>query len=397
MKKHEIGAFLFSICIILFAVYVVSGNDTDDISTSIDEAESRIQEKESIYEQIQKNLADLNDSKDDLSEYMKGIKENYSLISDSIDGVLEEIDIKREMIDQINLELEKAAQDQSLQYEAMKQRIKYMYEVGDTGYMEAFLSDDSLDVILNRMEYVSELVKYDRNKLSEYEDLLLYIQKAKDDLEEEMKGLEKLKQEKESDQVVLSQMMSNASENIKNKESQIDEAELEAESYAALLDEEKNSLEELKEEESRRIEESIRMSIEESSKEAAGIYEEATTCGPYDASDDEVMQLAAIIYCEARGEPYQGMLAVGSVVMNRVADTRFPNTIEEVILSPNQFSPVASGLYSIALAKGANDTCIQAAKEVLFDGVRIGPWVYFRTVNDIIKGTVIGNHVFYYR
>ena len=62
--------------------------------------------------------------------------------------------------------------------------------------------------------------------------------------------------------------------------------------------------------------------------------------------------LASIIYCEAGGEPYAGKLAVGSVVINRLLSSRYPDTVVGVIYQNKQFSPVASGRLAIALAEG---------------------------------------------
>ena len=54
-------------------------------------------------------------------------------------------------------------------------------------------------------------------------------------------------------------------------------------------------------------------------------------------TEAEVTLLARLIEVEARGEPYQGKVAVGAVVVNRVKDSRFPNTVREVIYEPKQF------------------------------------------------------------
>lgn len=59
--------------------------------------------------------------------------------------------------------------------------------------------------------------------------------------------------------------------------------------------------------------------------------------------------LAAIIECEAGNQSYEGKCAVGSVIINRVRNPRFANTIQEVIFAPGQFSPVASGRFAIVL------------------------------------------------
>ena len=105
--------------------------------------------------------------------------------------------------------------------------------------------------------------------------------------------------------------------------------------------------------------------------------------------------LAAIIQCEAGGEPYAGKIAVGAVVMNRVMSGAFPNTIAGVVYQPMQFQPVRSGRLAIRLAEGANSTCYKAADEVLAGANNIGNCLFFRTVVPGIKGTIIGHHVFY--
>ena len=112
------------------------------------------------------------------------------------------------------------------------------------------------------------------------------------------------------------------------------------------------------------------------------------------ASAEDLELLACIIQCEAEGEPYAGKLAVGSVVLNRVASSSFPNTIVGVIYQPGQFSPVASGRMAARVAAGANSECRQAAQEVLNGNITV-PYLYFRRDNGTIDGYVIGHHVFY--
>ena len=395
MKEQKIFTLIFTLIVITFVGINVFANKS--IGNSIDEEESRVDANEDQLKEIQRILSELNSSKDNLSEYMTNLSNSYDAISSYITDLQKDVSEKQVQIDNINIELKKAEEEEIQQFEAMKLRIQYMYESGNDNYYNALFSDGTLSDVLNQVEYVSSLVKYDREKLNEYQNLLVYISATKIKLEEDIEELQKLAEEQKVQQESMVSLMSEAATNIKSKEAEIDEAESKAAKYALEIQKSKESIKELKAEESRRIEESIRQSSEKASKEAEGIYEESTTAPNYEATDDEVMKLAAILYCEARGESYQGILAVGSVVMNRVADPRFPSTIEDVIMSPGQFSPVASGHYAIALAKGANELCIKAAKEVLFDGVRIGPWLYFRTVNNIIQGTIIGNHVFYYR
>lgn len=394
MKQKIFPVFFTCIVAAFVAANVKAENSYQE---NINAEESKVNEKEEKLNEIQSLLGGLNESKSNLDEYLSGLKDSYNAISEYMENLNAEILEKQKQIDDINKELEKAKIERAEQYEAMKLRIKYMYETGDSSFIEVIFSDASLSEILNKVEYTSELLEYDRSKLLEYEQLLTYIEAARLELIGEMENLNALLADQQQRRTEMSSMMSDATANIRNKENEIDAAEARAEQLAIEIQAGKDTIEELKEEESRRVAESIRQSIEQASRDAAGISDATTESFTYNPDDEDLMRMAAIMYCEARGEPYEGILAVGTVVMNRVEDPRFPNTIEEVIMSPKQFSPVASGLYAIAYAKGANETCIKAANEVLYGGVRTGNWLYFRTVNNIIQGTVIGNHVFYYR
>ena len=106
--------------------------------------------------------------------------------------------------------------------------------------------------------------------------------------------------------------------------------------------------------------------------------------------------LANLIYCEAGGEPYEGQVAVGSVVINRVLSSKYPDTVVGVIYQSGQFSPVASGRLDLALATDkATDSCYRAADAAMSGISNVGNCVYFRTPIEGLTGINIGGHVFY--
>lgn len=109
------------------------------------------------------------------------------------------------------------------------------------------------------------------------------------------------------------------------------------------------------------------------------------------ASDRELM--AAIIYCEAGAEPYQGKVAVGAVIMNRVRSSRFPNTISGVIYQRGQFGPAITGKLGRVLASGkATAECYKAADAALAGENPIGNRLFFGNGN---TGYKIGSHYFH--
>ena len=118
-------------------------------------------------------------------------------------------------------------------------------------------------------------------------------------------------------------------------------------------------------------------------------------------NDKDLYWLSRIIYAESRGEPFVGKLAVGTVVMNRVASTNHPNTIYGVIFAPGQFTPAESGM----VYRAPDEECTIAAKIVL-DGYRfsenilffhsiVGYHYLFRDFVETETEMVIGNHYFY--
>jgi len=117
--------------------------------------------------------------------------------------------------------------------------------------------------------------------------------------------------------------------------------------------------------------------------------------GEYTTDADTTLLLAALIQCEAGGESYEGQVAVGAVVMNRVRSKAYPDTIHGVIYASGQFTPAMSGKVNRVLESGKiYPSCIKAAEEALSGVSNVGDLTHFRR-NNGREGLVIGNHVFY--
>ena len=100
------------------------------------------------------------------------------------------------------------------------------------------------------------------------------------------------------------------------------------------------------------------------------------------ATASELDILAALIQCEAGGEPYEGQVAVGAVVMNRVRNGGYPNSITEVIYASGQFVPASGGrMESLILNKTTKASCVQAAQEAINGACNVGDALHFRRNN----------------
>ena len=117
--------------------------------------------------------------------------------------------------------------------------------------------------------------------------------------------------------------------------------------------------------------------------------------GQYTTDADTTLLLAALIQCEAGGESYEGQLAVGAVVMNRVRSGAYPDSIHGVIYASGQFTPALNGKVNARYESGKiSDSCKRAAEEALSGVSNVGDCTHFRR-NNGRDGIVIGNHVFY--
>ncbi len=120
-----------------------------------------------------------------------------------------------------------------------------------------------------------------------------------------------------------------------------------------------------------------------------------TNNGAVAADASDVALLGALIQCEAGNECYEGQVAVGAAVMNRLRSGAYGGSVRSVIYAAGQFSPAGSGQVDAVLASGVKGSCLQAAQEALNGVSNIGGCVYFRNVSCGHDGIVIGNHVFW--
>lgn len=132
--------------------------------------------------------------------------------------------------------------------------------------------------------------------------------------------------------------------------------------------------------------------------ETVEINAELTISTGYEGTASDLEMLATIIYCEAGNQPYEGKVAVGNVVLNRMNSARFPNSINEIIRAPRQFSPVGNGRYDRVLGSGrVPEACYQAARDAMSGVSYVGECLFFKNpkLAGEHPGIHIGDHVFW--
>lgn len=363
-------------------------------SEKIDEIEQKRDETLSDLEDAQGEITGLEDSMGNLEGELGKLESNLKKIVDNLQKLEEEIKNTEADIEQTKIELEAAKKKEAEQYQAMKTRIKFMYERNDSSFFELMLSSESMSDALNKAEYFSKITEYDRDMLQKYQETRESIAAREIELKEKEESLLATQSEVKQEQEKVAAVIKSTSSEIENYKNQISAAEQRALEYEQQLIAQENSLEYLKQVEAEEKAAAERAAAENATTNTSGLPLGNPPQAAYDASQLEL--LAAIIECEAAGESNEGKIAVGNVVLNRMASNRYPSAMVDVLFQRHQFTPVTSGRFMLVLARGANSTCTAAAQSVLNGAVVVGPEIlHFRVVNPYTQGIVIGNHVFY--
>lgn len=357
-------------------------------TTTQQQLEEEIKNKNELQGEINENnqaIGDLKDKEAALRADLKSLKEQLTEVSEKLEELEESIALKEQEIADTMEELERAKETEAWQYQCMVERIQYVYEQGETDYLELLFSIGSFSDFLNYSEYMTAIVEYDRKMLAEYEETRLLIEEKEAQLLAEKAELDEYKLAAEVEKSKIAGLISQAA----NRAAENSEFLAQAEADAAALEAEMRKTEENIEALKKKIEEEKRLS-EAAANAAWRDISEVTF------ADGDLALLAAIIYCEAGGEPYAGKLAVGAVVINRLLSSKYPDTVLGVITQRKQFSPVGSGRFEVVLTAGrANADCYRAAEEAMSGVTNVGNCLYFRTPIEGLTGINIGGHVFY--
>jgi len=180
--------------------YETTAHASELTNESIRQKEQEINRAREEKKALQNGLTDVKElkkeleaSKENLTNYVTQLDAQLVEIQAKINSLKEMILTKEEEISAKAVELEEALGVQQAQYEAMKSRIKFMYEKGDMLYLELVFAAESFGDMLNKAEYIEMLSAYDRKMLDEYVAYAEYVALCKEGLEEEKAVLDEAK------------------------------------------------------------------------------------------------------------------------------------------------------------------------------------------------------------
>ncbi len=206
----------------------------DDASTkSLQEAQDEKAQLEKALKEAQSTIEDLKDSKGDIESKVTELNQQLIDISARITDLENQLTAKSEDIQETKDELAGAKEREAQQYADMKVRIQFMYENGQTSYLEALLSSRNISEFLNSADYIAQIQSYDRQKLTEYQDTVESIVNLEAQLEQEYTDLEALKSTVESNKATVAAMMRQKESELADISGDIEDAQSDADYYAA--------------------------------------------------------------------------------------------------------------------------------------------------------------------
>jgi peptidoglycan hydrolase CwlO-like protein len=351
----------------------------------IDRTEQEKGELEGKLDDTQQGLSQIKGERNTLKGELNNLNVQLEAISEKLADLEEKIGFKGLEILDTQAALEEARVAEAEQYEDMVRRACFSYENDTAGYFDFLFNSVNIAELLNMGEYLSAIDEYDQKLLREYGESRQLIEEWEYRLHREQEDLEGMRIDAEATKSKVIGLIGQASQAISKFDGQISDVESQITAYEAAIKKKEEDLEYLQ----KKLAEEIAMS-----KRAANAVWRNISDVRFEEGDRYL--LANIIYCEAGGEPYDGQLAVGAVVINRVLSSVYPDTVVGVIYQSGQFSPVGSGRLSLALAENrATAGCYRAADQAMAGDTNVGNCVFFRTPVPGLNGLNIGGHVFY--
>ena len=232
-------------------------------ATTISDLQNELQKDQSQLKNVNQQISDYKGAQADVGEEIEALDEEMVSLLTDINLIEEAIADKEEDIAQTQIEYDAAVAEKDEQYESMKIRIRFMYEKGETSYLQLFFGAQNMGDMMNKAHYVEELYEYDRTLLEEYEATVHEVAALQDTLEEEKSELETSKTELKEEQAYVEEVLAQKQQEYDNYSVVLAKAKQEAATYTAKIKQETAKIKQLEEEERKRKEEEERKRKEE--------------------------------------------------------------------------------------------------------------------------------------
>lgn len=249
-------------------VYAVTSSE---LNKQKEEAEKAKEETQDKLDSVQSDIDSMADEKDQMEAELEEIDAEFIDVILSIDIITEDVENKNIEIEAAKVQYEEAKQREEQQLEAMKRRIKFMYEKGDTSYLTLMLQSKSMAELVNKVDYSEKLYAYDRQLLEEYQQTKLEVAAIQEALETELAELEEVQQDLEEQKLTLQAMIIEKRETLDNFDEKLSAAQSQASEYKSQIKAQAESIRQIEQAEAQKKaeEEAAKKKAEEEAKKKA--------------------------------------------------------------------------------------------------------------------------------
>lgn len=202
---------------------------------SLEEAQQEKEKLEDALNEAQELIESLKGSKNNIQDKVTKLDAQLTKISIDISNLESQLEDKNLEISDTAKVLKEAQEDAKVQYEKMKLRIQYMYENRDKSYVEQILSARSISDLLNAVEYISQITRYDRQMLDKYQKTQVTVKDTKTALEQEKAELEQMQAQVEENRQAVSVLLTAKESELNAVNQDIKEANSQADAFEAEL------------------------------------------------------------------------------------------------------------------------------------------------------------------
>lgn len=273
-----------TICIVLSFILLMLAADTAT-ATTISDLQEDLKNDQSQLKDVNQQISNYKGAQADIGQEIDELDAEMVALLTDINLIKEAIENKEADIVKAQEEYDAALAEKNEQYEAMKVRIRFMYEKGEVSYLQMFFGAKSMGEIMNKASYVEDLYEYDRRLLEEYEGIVQQVAALQDNLEEEKSELETSRSELEEEEAYVEEILAQKQQEYENYNVVLAKAKQEAAVYTAKIKQETAQIKKLEEEERKRREEEERKRKEEEERKKA--EQEAQLAAADDDSDSD--------------------------------------------------------------------------------------------------------------
>lgn len=268
MQKRMLAAVLGSV-LALSSFQTVYATKQD-----VEIAKKKVSSIEEEKKKVQATIKNLEGLKNDTAAYVKELDSNLSKLEGELDDLASQIQTKEQEITDTGVALEAAKETETKQYADMKLRIKYMYERGNTSYIDMLFQSEDMVQLMNRAEYINKISDYDRKQLDEYEATRQTIAEEEEKLKNDREQLLDMQEQTKAKQASVQTLRTQKNKELQSYQGQINTAQSQVDQYNADLAAQENKIKQIeaeikrKEEEERKKAEAAKKAAEEARKKA---------------------------------------------------------------------------------------------------------------------------------